>query len=172
MLLDYNADIPADPFRPYGATVGHWLESARLLVHLHFGLSDPPAWLLDDAQALFATAVDQGWAVDGAQGLVDTVDWDGRPVVRQRMHWVLAEGLAAAPVLARCTAESSYRDWEERWAYADRFLIDLERGGWQQELDEQNRLAATVWPAHRVRSVQGRPISLHHSCVPAHLAQT
>ena len=145
--LEYNADNPAHPFRPYGATVGHWLEWARLLVHLHVALADPPAWLLEDAQALFATAVEQGWAVDGAPGLVYTVDWDGRPVVRQRMHWVLAEGLAAAAVLARCTGESSYRDWEQRWwAYADRFLIDLARGGWHQELDEQNRPAATVWP--------------------------
>lgn len=147
VVLEYNADQPAHPFRPYGATVGHWLEWARLLVHLHVGLAEPPEWLVRDARALFAAAIEQGWAVDGASGLIYTVDWKGRPVVRQRMHWVLAEGLAAAAVLARCTGDPSYRDWEERWwAYADRFLIDFERGGWHQELDEHNRPAATVWP--------------------------
>lgn len=147
VLLEYNADTPDHPFRPYGATVGHWLEWARLLVHLHVGLTDPPGWLLDDARALFATAVSQGWAVDGAPGLVYTVDWQGRPVVRQRMHWVLAEGLAAAAVLARCTGEPGYRDWEQRWwAYADLFLVDRQGGSWHHELDERNRPAATVWP--------------------------
>ena len=28
-LPDYNRDTPADPFRPYGATIGHWFEWAR-----------------------------------------------------------------------------------------------------------------------------------------------
>ena len=27
-LLDYNREAPAHPFRPYGATIGHWLEWA------------------------------------------------------------------------------------------------------------------------------------------------
>ena len=29
-LLAYNADDPTHPFRPFGATIGHWLEWARL----------------------------------------------------------------------------------------------------------------------------------------------
>ena len=33
-LLEFNADRPADPFKPYGATVGHGLEWARLFLHL------------------------------------------------------------------------------------------------------------------------------------------
>ncbi len=33
-VLDYNAGAPADQFRPYGTTVGHWLEWARLLLHV------------------------------------------------------------------------------------------------------------------------------------------
>ena len=35
--LDYNVDEPAHPFRPYGATIGHWLEWARLALHLRAG---------------------------------------------------------------------------------------------------------------------------------------
>ncbi len=147
VLPEYNAFDQAHPFRPYGATVGHWMEWARLLVHLHVAVDDPPAWLLDDAQALFRTAVAEGWEVDGAEGLVYTVDWSGRPVVRQRMHWVVTEAIGAAAVLARATGDPAYHDWEDRWwNYADRFLIDRARGSWHHELDPDNRPAATVWP--------------------------
>lgn len=105
--------------------MGHWLEWARLLVHLHIALDEPLAWLLDDAQALFRTAVADGWDVDGAEGLVYTVDWAGQPVVRQRMHWVVTEATSAAAVLARVTGDPAYREWEERWwDYAERFPID------------------------------------------------
>ena len=33
-LPDFNRDRPADPFRPYGVTVGHQFEWARLCLHL------------------------------------------------------------------------------------------------------------------------------------------
>ena len=82
-ILDYNLEAPADPFRPYGATIGHWLEWARLALHLRAGLGDAaPDWLLDDARSLFDASVREGWAVDGADGFVYTVDWSGQPVVR------------------------------------------------------------------------------------------
>ena len=49
-LLEYNVDKPADPFRPYGATIGHWLEWSRLALNLRAALgSDAPDWMLDDA---------------------------------------------------------------------------------------------------------------------------
>lgn len=147
VLRDYNIDVPDDPFRPYGATIGHWLEWARLLLHLNAGLADAPAWLLHDAKALFGAAVEQGWAVDGAPGLIYTVDWDGKPVVRHRMHWVVAEALGAAAVLGRATGEAGYGEWEERWwEYADRYLIDTVNGSWHHQLDERNVPVATVWP--------------------------
>ena len=37
-LPDYNADVPAHPFRPYGVTPGHGLEWARLMVTLALAL--------------------------------------------------------------------------------------------------------------------------------------
>ena len=45
-LPDYNLDVPAHPFRPYGATVGHGLEWARLLVAVAATLGDaaPGGW--------------------------------------------------------------------------------------------------------------------------------
>jgi len=146
MLPNYNVDIPDHPFRPYGATVGHWLEWSRLLIHLHVGLPDPPTWLLDDAEMLFRQSVAEGWAVDGEDGFVYTVNWDGRPVVRQRMHWVVAEAIGSAAVLSRCAGGTVYAEWSERWwAYAEAFMLDSVRGSWHHQLDESNRPTSTVW---------------------------
>ena len=114
-LLEYNRDLPAHPFRPFGSTVGHWMEWARLLGQLHQALEQPPAWLLDDAAALFDAAVAQGWAVDGADGFVYTVDFAGRPVVTARMHWVVAEAIGAAAMLSAITGEPRYGEWLGTW---------------------------------------------------------
>lgn len=146
-LPDYNRDQPAHPFRPYGATVGHWFEWSRLTLGLRDALgAAAPGWMLDDARALFDAGVREGWAVDGADGFVYTVDWDGTPVVRQRMHWVVTEALAAAATLHAATGEASFAAQHEQWwAYAEAHLIDRERGSWHHELDPQNRPAAGTW---------------------------
>jgi mannose/cellobiose epimerase-like protein (N-acyl-D-glucosamine 2-epimerase family) len=159
-LPDYARDAPADPFRPYGATIGHGLEWARLLVHLDAALAlhatdDTRAeaaedaaepWLLPAAQSLFATAVDEGWASDGSLGFVYTVDWDGVPVVRERMHWVVAEAVAAAGVLYQATGEVRYREqYDAWWQYAREHLVDAEHGSWWHELDPDQRPSRTVW---------------------------
>jgi mannose/cellobiose epimerase-like protein (N-acyl-D-glucosamine 2-epimerase family) len=168
-LLEYNADRVADPFRPYGSTVGHWLEWSRLLLHLNAALSAapagpaPPPWLVEDARALFDAAVRRGWAVDGADGFVYTLGWDDRPVVRSRMHWVLAEAIAAAAALHRQTGEADYDRWYRTfWAYARTYLIDPVDGNWRHELDATNRPAATVW--------HGRP-DVYHAYQAALLPQ-
>jgi sulfoquinovose isomerase len=145
-LPDYHRDRPDDPFRPYGCTPGHLLEWSRLLVQLEAGLPQPPAWLLEDAAGLFAAAVRVGWDVDGRPGFVYTVDWDGSPVVRTRMHWVVAEGIAAAAALQRRTGDPGYLAWFDTWwSYARTHLVDREAGSWHHELDPENRPAATVW---------------------------
>jgi sulfoquinovose isomerase len=153
-LPDYNADRPDDAFRPYGCTPGHLLEWSRLLLQLEASLSAPPSWLLEDARALFDTAVRVGWHVDGRPGFVYTVDWDGAPVVRARMHWVVAEAIGAAAALRRRTGDAAYQRWvEDWWAYARLRLVDAERGSWHHELDPDNRPASTVW--------QGKPDVYH-----------
>ena len=43
--------------------------------------------------------LDGGWAADGSDGFVYTTDWEGRPVVQERMHWVLTEAIATSTVL-------------------------------------------------------------------------
>jgi mannose/cellobiose epimerase-like protein (N-acyl-D-glucosamine 2-epimerase family) len=146
-LPDYNRDDPAHPFRPYGATVGHWFEWSRLTLGLRAALgAAAPDWMLADARALFDAGVREGWAVDGAPGFVYTVDWDGAPVVRQRMHWVAAEAIAAAATLARETGDPAYTARHEQWwEYAATYLIDRERGSWHHELDPANRPDARTW---------------------------
>lgn len=147
-LLEHNRDRPDDQFQPFGATIGHGLEWSRLMLHLHAGLGQgAPDWLTEAAVELFERAVTDGWAVDGAPGFVYTTDWTGKPVVRQRMYWVLAEAAAAAAALHKRTGDDRYLDLAAGWwDYARRYLIDTVHGSWHHELDPENRPAATVWP--------------------------
>jgi mannose/cellobiose epimerase-like protein (N-acyl-D-glucosamine 2-epimerase family) len=145
--LEHHRDRPDDQFQPYGATVGHGLEWSRLLLHLEASLADPPDWLLPAAEALFDRAVSDGWAVDGAEGFIYTTDWDGHPVVRDRMHWVAAEGIASATALQARTGDDRYAELAATWwAYAERYLFDRTYGSWYQQLDANNLLIETVWP--------------------------
>ncbi|HEY8373182.1 MAG TPA: AGE family epimerase/isomerase [Pseudonocardiaceae bacterium] len=146
-LPDYNVDHPAHPFRPYGGTVGHWLEWARLLLHLEAALGpDAPDWLLPDAQRLFTSAVERGWHADGHPGFVYTLDWQDRPVVRARMHWVIAEAILAAAALHRRTGDPDYARWYDTfWGYARSHHLDHAGGSWHHELDPEGHPAASVW---------------------------
>ncbi len=146
-LLDYNLEDPQHAFRPYGATIGHWLEWARLTLHLRASLGDSaPPWMLEDARELFAQAVRDGWAVDGSKGFVYTVDWDGRPVVRERMHWVAAEALGAAAALHQATGERAYADALARWwDHVQEVFLDHVGGSWWHELDPQLQPSSVVW---------------------------
>jgi len=123
----YNREDPAHRFRPYGVTPGHGFEWARLAHTLGFE---------DAARRLFSGAIHDGW--DGG-GFVYTVDFDGRPVVGARLHWVLCEAIAAAAALGEHDFE---RAW---WELAERHFIDREGGSWWHELDAENRPASTVW---------------------------
>jgi len=154
-LPDYNLDAPAHPFRPYGATIGHWLEWSRLALHLHAALgSAAPDWLVSDSGSLFEAAVREGWAVDGADGFVYTVGWDGLPVVRERMHWVAAEAVAAAAALHAATGDPSYADsYAEWWQHLETHFIDRERGSWRHELSPTLEPSSQTW--------QGKPDTYH-----------
>ena len=148
---EHHRDRPDDPFRPYGATTGHGLEWSRLLLALGAAAGragEPvPEWLTPAAVALYDRAVADGWAVDGADGFVYTTDWSGAPVVRDRMHWVVAEAVAAAAALHAATGDPRYAaDRDRFWAFADTHHVDRVRGSWVHQLDRRNRPAATVWP--------------------------
>lgn len=137
--LQYNVAAPADPFRPFGVTVGHQFEWARLAVQLQAVLDTPPTWLLSDAEALYSAAVSRGWAADGHPGFVYTLDWEDRPVVTARMHWVLAEAISAAYVLGR---DHDARRWE---VLAERVFLDPMTRNWHHELSPTGAVASETW---------------------------
>ncbi len=144
---ELHRDQPAHPFKPFGATVGHGMEWARLLIALNQTLgADAPEGFVVAAIALNHRAIKDGWAVDGADGFVYTTDWDGTPVVRARMHWVVAEAICTATILHRLTGEQRYADDLQRWwHYADHHLVDHQLGSWRHELDSSNRPASETW---------------------------
>ncbi len=149
-LPDYNRDNPADGFRPYGTTPGHAFEWARLLLHLEAALlraeMPVPKGLLTAARGLFDSACRHAWHVDGAPGLVYTLDWRDRPVVRERLHWVHAEACATAAVLLRRTGEAQYERWYRCfWDFIGAHFIDRAHGSWHHELDPTNQPSARIW---------------------------
>jgi sulfoquinovose isomerase len=141
----YNHDEPDDPFRPFGTTIGHWLEWARLLLHLEASLDAPPAWLSEAATALFHTAVTVGWGADGAPGFPYTLGPEDRPVVRARLHWVVAEAIGAAAALHERFGDPLYEAWYRAcWDHAVAF-IDRARGSWHHELTPELTPASGTW---------------------------
>jgi sulfoquinovose isomerase len=78
-----------------------------------------------------------GWAADGRPGFVYTVDWDRRPVVAERLHWVVCEAVGAAAALGA----PELTDW---WSYARDAFVTSD-GSWRHELDPAGRPSATVW---------------------------
>ncbi len=148
--LDYNEETPAHKFRPFGSTIGHWFEWSRLTLQLAASLQQSglaaPEWMKADARALYDAGVAEGWSVDGAPGFVYTVDWEGHPVVRERMHWVAAEAIGAAAVLWQSTRQPVYAEqYELWWDYVGEHHVDREGGSWWHELDAGNHVSRTVW---------------------------
>jgi mannose/cellobiose epimerase-like protein (N-acyl-D-glucosamine 2-epimerase family) len=149
-LRDYNHDNQADGFRPFGTTPGHGFEWARLLLHLEAARQRAqlatPNWLLADARQLFASACHHAWNVDGLPGIVYTLDWQSRPVVRHRLHWTHCEAAAAAAALLQRTDEQQYEDWYRRfWEFNATQFIDYLQGSWHHELNEHNQPSADIW---------------------------
>jgi len=146
--LDYNQATPAHQFRPYGATPGHGLEWARLLLQLasHLGAA-APSWIEQAARALYDRAVADGWEAGPMPGFVYTTDWAGSVVIRERLHWVMAEATAAAAVLHQATGEPTYlADYQRWWQVIDSHFVDQANGSWHHELSPQGQPGATLWP--------------------------
>jgi mannose/cellobiose epimerase-like protein (N-acyl-D-glucosamine 2-epimerase family) len=165
-LPDFNRDKPADPFRPYGVTIGHQFEWARLALHVRAVTPDPPDWLLDDALALFDAAASRGWGADGQPGFPYTLDWADRPVVTARMHWVLCEAIAAATVLGAATGQEHYRTLAAEWrAHGEERFADPATGSWHHELMATGEVASGTWAGQpdayhlaQMLLLDGRPI--------------
>lgn len=148
--LECNKDRPADQFKPYGATPGHGIEWARLITQWATSTyedREEAKKYIDAAANLFNRAISDAWNSDGAPGIVYTTDWEGKPVVHDRMHWTLAEAINTSAVLYRATGEIKYADmYSEFMQYLDEKVLDHKNGSWFHQLDRENNVIGTVWP--------------------------
>ncbi len=149
--LECNSDKKDDPFKPYGATPGHGIEWARLIVQWATStesLTDEKRQeYIEVAEKLYNRAIEDGWNSDGAPGICYTTGWDGVPIVHDRMHWTLAEAINSSAVLFRVTGDEKYaKDYAEFMEYLDNYVIDHVNGSWFHQLDRNNKLLTTVWP--------------------------
>ena len=174
--LNCNKEKPDDPFKPYGATPGHGLEWARLISQWAtstFEKAEDAAAYIDLAENLYARAVADAWNADGAPGICYTTDWDGTPVVRDRMHWTLAEGINTAAVLYRITGKQVYADgYAEFLKYLDETVLDHVNGSWFHQLNCNNEPIGTVWPGkadlyHAVQATLIPYYRVNYSIAPA-----
>jgi len=148
---EMNKEKPDDPFKPYGATPGHGIEWARLITQWALSTygDDKAKWgsYVEAACKLFDRAIEDAWDADGAKGIVYTTDWNGKPIVRDRMHWTLAEAINSSAVLYRATGDKKYLDNYAAFSeYLDESVLDHVNGSWFHQLDENNNLKGTVWP--------------------------
>lgn len=149
--LECNKEKPDDQFKPYGATPGHGIEWSRLITQWALSTfkddKNGAQKYLDLAENLYCRAVDDAWNADGAPGIVYTTDWEGKPVVHDRMHWTLAEAINTSSVLYHVTGKQRYADdYAEFMQYLDEKVLDHVNGSWFHQLDQNNEVIGTVWP--------------------------
>lgn len=149
--LDCNIDRPDDQFKPYGATPGHGIEWSRLISQWATATDSindgERKQYIEAAERLYNRAISDAWNADGAPGIVYTTDWEGQPVVHDRMHWTLAEAINSSAVLYRITKNEKYLDdYTAFMKYLDEKVIDHTNGSWFHQLDKDNNLLDTVWP--------------------------
>lgn len=154
--LSCSEDRKDDPFKPYGATPGHGIEWARLITQWALSVyggkdrDDAEPTLrryIRSAESLYRQAVQDAWNADGGPGIVYTTDWDGNPVVHDRMHWTLAEAINTSAVLYHVTEKAEYaQDYAQFLQYLDETVADHENGSWYHQLDARGNVMDTVWP--------------------------
>ncbi|MCR4694469.1 MAG: AGE family epimerase/isomerase [Pseudobutyrivibrio sp.] len=161
-MLEFNVDKKDDQFKPYGATPGHGIEWARLISQWALSTyqgQDERKPFIEAAENLYGRAITDGWNSDGAEGIVYTTDWSGKPVIHDRMHWTLAEAINSSSFLYRITGDEKYaKDYASFMKYLDEYVLDHKLGSWFHQLDEKNQLIGTVWPGksdiyHALQSV-------------------
>jgi glucose-6-phosphate isomerase len=146
---DYNRHDRANIFRPWGFQPGHFTEWAKLLCQLDTHLPRP--WHLERAVTLFDRAFEVAW--DGTHGGMHYgFAPDGTICDAAKYHWVQAESLAAAALLAQRTGQSRYWDVYERlWSYCWGHFVDHRQGAWFRILTHDNfNLTREKSPAGKV----------------------
>jgi mannose/cellobiose epimerase-like protein (N-acyl-D-glucosamine 2-epimerase family) len=129
-------------FRPSGTTPGHWLEWARLILQLWALSGKQHDWMPGAAAELFRQSMELGW--DKARGGFHyTLDWDDRPAGTAKLWWPMAEGAGAAAFLNHHRPNAFHEDsYRMIWNVIARHFIDLDKGGWHEELTDD------LTPAH------------------------
>ena len=150
-VLEYNKECPADPFKPYGATPGHGIEWARLITQWALSVHGEDQETLKNyvkaAESLYRRAMEDAWASDGARGIVYTTDWEGKPVIHDRMHWTLAEAINTSALLYRVTSDAGYAfDYAQFMEYLDEQVLDHVNGSWFHQMNEKGEVTGSVWP--------------------------
>jgi glucose-6-phosphate isomerase len=146
---DYNREDASNIFRPWGYQPGHFTEWAKLLCQLDGHLS--AEWHLPRARELFDRALDVAW--DGVHGGIHYgFAPDGSICDGAKYHWVQAESMAAAALLALRTSDPVYWGWYERlWAYCWEHFVDHRQGAWFRILTADNlNLTREKSPAGKV----------------------
>ena len=148
---EYNKECPDDPFKPYGATPGHGIEWGRLITQWALSVYKDDKQSLDiyikAAEKLYGQAIGDAWAADGAPGIVYTTDWEGKPVIHDRMHWTLAEAINTSAVLYHVTKNKRYgADYEMFMEYLDKQVLDHVNGSWFHQMNEKGEVTGSVWP--------------------------
>lgn len=139
--FDYGQDV----FRPYGSTIGHWLEWTRLVLQLWSLSGCRHDWMREAARNLFRNACEEGWDAERG-GFYFTVDWKGEPVDRDRYWWPCTEGIGAAHFLNTLEDDPYYETWYRKiWDWCDAHLIDHQRGGWHHQLDDTLAVVEDPW---------------------------
>ncbi|MFC6487009.1 AGE family epimerase/isomerase [Nitratireductor sp. GCM10026969] len=150
--IDY--EYGRDVFRPYGSTIGHWLEWSRLLLQLWSLKGRSDDWMKAAAIKLFDKSVTEGWSPENG-GFYFTVGWDGKPVDKDRYWWPCTEGIGAAAFLADITGEARFEGWYRRiWDWCEQHLIDRQNGSWHHQLNDDLKPTNDPW--------YGKP-DLYHS---------
>lgn len=151
ICLDYNKECPTHRFKPYGATPGHGIEWARLILQWALATYQEDRHKMETyiaaSEKLYDRAIADAWNVDGAPGIVYTTDWEGKPIIHDRMHWTLAEAINTSAVLYRVTKKERYvSDYAAFMQYLDEKVLDCVNGSWFHQMDAGNRVIGTVWP--------------------------
>lgn len=155
---EYNVGTPADSRRPYGINVGHCFAWSRKIIQVMATLEllgEPvPADGLEAAKNIFDRMAQDAWCKDGNGGFFFTVDYEGKPLMRQHFAWVTSEAIQALTSIGFALAEKGasfsdidryinhYNDW---WDYLEAYVIQPD-GYWVGELNTNNKPDDTVWP--------------------------
>jgi len=139
--LDYDRDV----FRPYGSTIGHWLEWTRLLLQLWELTGRAHDWMVSAAKTLFEKSIQEGWDKQRG-GFYFTVGWNGEPVDRDRYWWPATEAIGAASFLNQIDGAPLYEAWYRRvWDWSDKHLIDRDCGSWHHQLNDNLQPISDPW---------------------------